>query len=237
MRTIILSLLCAATILAMPSCHKISGDGPVVTQNINVTGFTGIYAGIDGDVYFTQDSVFKVQLVGQSNILSHVRTYVDNGILQLQFEPMANIGRHTRLTAYVSAPAAYSLGINGSGTLRVLQPLISSDLTLKINGSGDLYVARLDGANLYSNISGSGSINVASGAIRSASLQISGSGNIDLLNVAATNVDSRISGSGTTKVNVTNSLNVNISGSGDVYYIGNPTIQSSISGSGKILHY
>ena len=237
MKTTIFSLLCAAVLFATPSCNKISGDGPVVSQKLNITGFTGIYAGIDGDVYFTQDSVFKVEIVGQSNIISHIQTYVENGVLQMHFEPLANIGRHTRVTAYVSAPSAYNLGINGSGTLKVLQPIISSDLSLKVNGSGDIYVAQLTGTNLYGNISGSGNINIGAGSVRNESLQISGSGAIDLFNMYARTVDSRTSGSGTTKVNVSDDLTVNISGSGDVYYMGNPSVHSSISGSGKVIHY
>lgn len=237
MKTIILSIFSAAVLFATPSCNKISGDGPIVTQKLNITGFNGIYAGIDGDVYFTQDSEFKVEIVGQSNIISHIQTYVENGVLQMHFEPLANIGRHSRITAYVSAPSAYNLGVNGSGSLKVLQPIISSDLSLKVNGSGDLYIAQLNGTNLYGKISGSGNINVGSGTVRNESLQISGSGTLDLLGIAARTVDTRTSGSGTTKVNVSDDLTVNISGSGDVYYMGNPSVHSSISGSGRVIRY
>ncbi len=237
MKSVILSLLCAATALTVTSCHRINGEGPTITQTYNYTGFSGVYAGIDGDVYFTQDSVYKVEIVGQANIISEVQTSVENGVLQMNFKPLANIGRHTRLTAYVSAPAAYNLGVNGSGTLKVLQPLISSDLTLKVNGSGDVYVAQLNGSNLYGTISGSGGITVASGTVRNESLQISGSGDINMLNILTKTCNTRTSGSGSTKVNVSDNLDVNISGSGSVYYLGNPSIHSTISGSGKVIHY
>lgn len=237
MKNVILSIICAATVILAPSCHKISGDGPTITQTYNLTGFNGVNAGIDGDVYFTQSNEYKVEIVGQSNIISHVQTYIENGVLQMHFEPLANIGRHTRLTAYVSAPAAYNLGVNGSGTLKVLQPLISSDLSLKVNGSGDLYVSQLNGSNLSANISGSGNISVGSGNVRSENLQISGSGTIDLLNIYTKNCTTHTSGSGTTKVNVSDYLDATISGSGDVYYLGNPIIHTNISGSGKVVHY
>lgn len=237
MKTLLLSVLSLAVVCLNPSCNKIAGDGPVISQKLNIKGFTGVYAGIDGDIYFTQDSVFKVEIVGQSNIISHIQTYVENGVLQMHFEPLANIGRHTRLSVYISAPAAYNLGINGSGSLKVLQPVISSDLNVKVNGSGDIYIAQLSGTNLYGNISGSGSINIGGGTVRSESLQISGSGNIDLLNITAKTADTRTSGSGDIRVNVADDLTVNISGSGDVYYMGNPAIHASISGSGRVQHY
>lgn len=237
MKQIILSLLSVALVSGITSCHKIVGEGPTITQSFNITGFNGVYAGIDGDVYFTQDSVYKVEIVGQSNIISQVETKVENGILNMSFRPLANIGRHDRLRAYISAPAAYNLGINGSGSLKVLQPLISSDLILKVNGSGDVYVSQLSGGNLYGTISGSGNMSVGGGQVRYESLQISGSGSIDMLNILTRQCDTRTSGSGTTKVNVSDELNVNISGSGDVYYLGNPVIHSDISGSGKVIHY
>lgn len=237
MKNAILAIAGAAIVMLTPSCNKISGDGPEVTQNYNITGFNGVYAGIDGDVYFTQDSVYKVQIVGQSNIISHIQTYVENGVLQMHFEPLANIGPHSRITAYISAPAAYNLGVNGSGTLKVLQPLISSDLNLKVNGSGDIYVTQLTGTNLYGNISGSGNIVVGAGNVRNETLQISGSGDINMLNIYTRYCTTKTSGSGTTKVNVSDNLDATISGSGNVYYLGNPIVYSSISGSGKVMHY
>lgn len=237
MRTLFLSILCGVAIFTTTSCHKISGDGPVVSKNIGLAGFNGIYSGIDGDVYFTQDSVYKVEIDGQANILSHIQAYVENGILQMHFEPLANIGAHTRIAVHVSAPAVYNLGVTGPGSLKVLQPLISGSLTLKVNGSGDVYIAQLNGTYLYSNITGSGSINIGNGCIKKEQLQISGSGNIDLLNVIAKTAETNTSGSGTSRVNVSDDLDVSISGSGDVYYTGNPALHSSISGSGKVVHY
>lgn len=237
MKNIILSMFCAASALTITSCHRINGEGPTITQTYGYTGFNGICAGIDGDVYFTQDSIYKVEIVGQANIISEIQTSVKNGILQMHFKPLANIGRHTRLTAYVSAPAAYNLDLTGSGTIKVLQPLISSDLTLNVSGSGDVFVAQLNGTNLYSTISGGGNITVANGNVRNETLEISGSGDINMLNILTKYCSTNTSGSGTTKVNVSNDLDVTISGSGGVYYLGNPSIHSSISGSGRVTHY
>lgn len=221
----------------MTSCHRIAGEGPTVMQSYNYSGFNGISSGIDGDVYFTQDSVYSVRIYAQANIMSEIQTSIENGVLQLHYKPLANIGRHDPVTIYVSAPAVYSLLVDGSGTLNAQQAVISSDLHLKVDGSGSIFVAHYSGSNLYGDISGSGSINVAGGTARNESFHISGSGNIEMLGVLTKTCDTHTSGSGTTKVNVSDDLNVNISGSGDVYYSGNPSVHSSISGSGTVMHY
>ena len=237
MKKHMLLLLCAVITLVAPSCHKISGEGAVVTRTFSIKDFSGIYAGIDGDIYFTQDSVYKVEILAQQNIQELIQTYVDGGVLQLQFEKFKNVGNHSRITVYVSAPSIHDLGVNGSGYLRVLQPVMSSALHLKVNGSGDVYVSQFNGANLTGTISGSGNINVGSGSASTETLQISGSGGIDMLNLSARSVNVRISGSGNAKVNATDNLDVNISGSGDVYYLGSPSLHTSISGSGKVRPY
>ena len=66
------------------------------------------------------------------------------------------------------------------------------------------------------------------------SLKISGSGDMDFGNFMAKHTTSRISGSDGMKVNVEETLDVNISGSGSVRYRGNPVVTSSISGSGSV---
>ena len=236
MKKNMLTLLFATLMLAFSSCNKISGDGPIITKTLNYTDFTSINSGLDGDVYYTQDNVYKVEIHAQSNIMNIIQTNVVNGELQLAFEKFRNIGSHDRVSVYISAPFVNGLGINGTGNLYALQPINSANINLKVNGSGLVNLRGYTGTLLSGNISGSGQITVSGGSVNSEDLHISGSGTIDLLNISSLDVTTHTSGSGSTSVNASDMLNVHISGSGDVYYTGNPSVNSSISGSGKLHH-
>jgi hypothetical protein len=224
----------ALSSFAFQSCHKTSGDGPSVTKDYNLSGFTSIDAGLEGDVYYTQSSTYKVEIYAQTNVHELIETPIVDGELHLQFKKFSKLGRHDRVVVYISAPSVNGLGVNGSGHLRVTQPMNSANV--KVNGSGDINIASYTGDYLSANISGSGHINVNGGTARSTDLHISGSGDIDMLNLDAESVKTNTSGSGNTTVSASKYLDVRISGSGDVYYRGNPSVNASISGSGKVSH-
>lgn len=235
MKKNMLTIIFATVIFALQACHKISGDGPVITRTYSNTGFSSVCAGIDGDVYYTQDSVYKVVINAQANILDNIDVLQTNGELQIQFAKFKNIGRHDRITMYVSGPSINGLGINGSGKMYALQPIHSNSLALKVDGSGGVAISSFTGNNLSAEISGSGDMQVNGGSVSNEALHISGSGSMDFAGVKADNVTTNTSGSGTMHVYAVNTLYVNISGSGTVFCLGNPSIYSHISGSGRVI--
>jgi hypothetical protein len=236
MKKSIVAVLSVAAVLGFQSCRKISGNGPSITKTYSLSGFTAVNTGIDGDVYFTQDSVYKVEIYGQSNILDRLETPIVNGELRLEFRKYAHLGNHERVVAYISGPSMNGLTVNGSGSLSVNQSTTGTRLNLRVSGSGSINVASYTGNELIADISGSGRINVNGGNVNNENLHISGSGDMNLLGIVTKNATTSTSGSGNISLYVTSSLDVRISGSGDVYYVGNPSVSASISGSGKVTH-
>jgi len=55
-------LAAAAIILALPSCTKVIGEGPVQTQTYAITNFSGVSGSIGGKINYTIDPVFKVEI-------------------------------------------------------------------------------------------------------------------------------------------------------------------------------
>ncbi len=229
-------IIAIVSIIAMmfQSCRKINGVGPTVSKNYNVSNFTSIDAGLDADVYYTQDSFFNVEIQAQQNVLDIIETPVVGSELRLQFEKYKNVWKHDRITVHITAPYLTGLGINGSGKIIVDKPITSNSMSLNVNGSGSINVASYTGQSLTGKISGSGSMSVRGGSVSYEALRISGSGDMDLLGLSAISVSAEISGSGSATVRVSDNLDVRISGSGSVYYSGNPSVQTEISGSGKV---
>ncbi len=229
-------LLLALVIILLPSCKKIVGKGDVITEHRNVTGFTAIDLAIAGDVYFTPDSVYHVEIQAQQNVADVIETYLSGNTLVLRLKDHTVLGKHDQIRFNISGPNVAEFNVSGSGTYRIQQAVDESTVKLGISGSGDI-----DANSFYSNvldaaISGSGSMSAGSGTVSIGYLKISGSGNINMISVVFDTVYATISGSGDISAKVIKYLDGTISGSGSIHYDGSPVINSHVSGSGKITH-
>lgn len=233
---VVLLLLAVVCIQMMSACRKVVGEGPVVAETRNPGNFSGIRMGISGNVYYKQDNFYKLEIKAQQNILDVIETPIINNELVIRFRDHARVRTHEDIVINVTTPAMSSLTVSGSGNINAIGTITSPDMWLSVSGSGDIHVPALVTTYIDAGISGSGSITVFGGSATSEQLTISGSGAIDLLNVPVNTSSVKTSGSGTSKVNVSQNLDVNISGSGTVFYKGNPSIHSKITGSGALVH-
>lgn len=232
---IILSIISFIT----PSCRKgsiwgIYGKGPKVTQTHNLNNFSSISVEDDADVYFIQDSVYRVEVTGQQNILAVLDLKVVDGQLKIAF--LREVRRHDGLSVNIHAPFLNSLTINGSGNYTMEGNVHTDNMGLYINGSGNMVFDNLNCTNIDTKITGSGNLTINGGNCNSATYNLLGSGNVFTTALASKNTTAKISGSGSISCWTNDNLSVSISGSGDVRYKGTPAITSSISGSGKLIH-
>lgn len=222
------------TVLVMSSCRKVIGTGPVITEVRSTTGFTTIAMSLSGNVYYRQDSVYKVELQAQQNILNIIETSVKNNELLLKFKNNVYVRRHEDIVVTISAPSVEAFRISGSCDFRTSGDLTPANCKLVISGSGSITVPKLVTNNLEATISGSGGIRISGGSVTHQDLRISGSGSMDHAELAAKTSKTSTSGSGTMKVYTSDRLEAHISGSGNVYYRGTPVVSASNSGSGKV---
>lgn len=234
MRKSILILVAALSALGIQSCHKIDGNGPIVSESRNISGFNAINAGIDGTIYYTQGPSYNVEIHAQKNIIDILETRVSNGELKIDIDYHRILGRHDPVEIYITSPDITSLALSGSGDIKATNAISTGNMDLKISGSGTITLPAIQASYLHAKISGSGDMFVNGGTVDREKLEISGSGNADMLNVEGRAGETHTSGSGTAKVNLSETLDVHISGSGDVFYKGHPLITTSISGSGKL---
>jgi hypothetical protein len=235
MKQLIMAALLLAPAMGMSACNKINGEGPVITEERSVSAFSRLYSDISGDVYYTPDSIYRVSIRAQRNILDVLNTTVNGNRLTIEFKPGKWVGRHDRIEVYVSGPDVTALSVNGSGDLKVTKAFHPHELDVEVNGSGSISIPELVTGNINTEVNGSGDIRILNGTAVNVHTEISGSGTIDVIGIAARTADTHTAGSGDTYVQVSDALNVHTSGSGDVYYRGNPRISKDISGSGKVI--
>jgi len=236
-QTLSILLLCLAFITT--SCAQdwwggkgISGEGSVVTKNLDLDNFTGFELSISANVELTRGSTQAVKVVGQQNIIDNIETDVHNGFWNISFDQ--NVSRYDELKIYITLPTIDKAYISGSGNITSESTFTGLDeLDLSISGSGDIEMGA-EAQALSCSISGSGDIEVG-GRSQTLDVSISGSGDVRANNLVAETVKIGIAGSGDCKVHATSSLKVDIVGSGDVYYKGSPNVNSKVVGSGDVI--
>lgn len=233
LKTFGLGLLLAAGFSACSLVGIERSRGPVTTATFEETGFHSIHNELPGDIEIKVGDSFKVEVTAEESALEEIETFVTEGVLHLQFDNSMYDVDH--LKVIVTAPAWSAFTLTGSANMTITDAIVGSSLSLKISGSGDVFVNNAQYTSTQMDISGSGNMTLA-GASDSLVCKISGIGSVNNLGYQTKVTDADISGSGSMSVWVTERLDVKISGSGDVSYQGNPaTVNTTITGSGKVI--
>jgi len=219
------------------SCRKgyfcESGYGEQSSQEIKVNEFNRINLTANADVYLSQGDTQEVSIVAQDNILKILKTNVIDQEMVIDFDEC--VSDYDKVKIYIKIKNIKALKVSGAGTIISEDNLISDNISLTIEGSGNIDLEKVNFEKIISLISGSGDINLI-GTNNQHVIQISGTGNINAFDLISHNVNVELSGSGNIHVFVNNTLNVKISGSGSVYYKGNPpNINMETTGTGKVI--
>ncbi|MFK5856446.1 MAG: head GIN domain-containing protein [Bacteroidota bacterium] len=231
-------------------CRKfpgIDGNGSVITETRMSVSFNRIDNQGNFNVYYVYDTVFRVVIEAESNLVPHIRTVVSGNILRISSYENLNNNYVMKITVY--APVLESIEVSGTGLFDA-SDIVTDRLLVHLSGSGSIYGSVTSGY-YEAIISGSGDINFEVNAVSTkavisgsggmklfgvtpvAELIISGSGNIESFGMPVATCNARISGSGNIFTTVSEFLDVSISGSGNLYYRGDPVINSDLTGSGS----
>jgi len=193
------------------SFDKIEGSGNIVSEDRKLNNFQSIslLGSIDVNINYSDDTSCTV--VGDDNIIEHVKTEVINNKLKIFIDKSYSSTK--ALVVNLSALKVNELSVSGSGDIK-FKNYKDDALSLKISGSGDIL--------------GDGDVETLTG-------RINGSGDLLLKELHSKSIKIHINGSGDAELWASNSLIAKINGSGDINYHGNPkTVESAINGSGEI---
>lgn len=235
MKKLSIVLLIAAVAAGLQSCHKIVGEGPVITESRNAGNFTSIEYAVPADLSFIPSDHNEITIEAQQNIINVIETFVSGDELKIRVRNSVMLHSSERIRVTVKSATVSGLSVNGSGDLSIVPQFAPASLRLKVNGSGSIRAENINTGTLSANISGSGKIEINNGNADRADVAISGSGKVDMLGLRAATASTETSGSGTTRLHVKDQLDVRISGSGDVFYKGSPAVSTHISGSGSVI--
>jgi len=225
--------LCFLTLQLL--CLCIDGQVPaIVIQQRPIGKFFGIYSTGPFDVTVDIGSTESVTVQAAPEIISYVETVVQSPfILVIRFSDTltAPINFQGSIKILLTVRALTTLTVTGSGPLTVTGPIVSNDLQIESDGSGDIR-APLKVNNVNVILTGSGNL-FTSGKVKNANINISGSGSVFGKDLASQVANIAIQASGDVALYCENDLSVWIAGSGSVQYGGNPTVNQQIIGSGS----
>jgi hypothetical protein len=242
-RTSLLTVAALVAVLSiLTSCDGfylgcLEGNGDITREERSLSDFSGVISEGEYDVFIMIDSVSKVRIEADENLIPYIRTFVkdnklviDNGTrrcLRNRDDMPIRIDVHT--------PDLYDIELDGSGVIYSDYYIYVDYLNIELNGSGLIDLRDIDAQEMDVLLSGSGEIELW-GLVGENNMDIPGSGVIKAYHLEQDECYASISGSGDMYVFVYDLLDANISGSGNIFYRGNPRINIKISGSGSLIN-
>ena len=219
MRNIIVVL--TIMVVAFCSCKKISGNGDVITETINLEEYFNEVRNetkFDIEVYFANEN--NVVITGESNIIHSLSINVKSKQLVIK-------KAKAKYTLFNTKPVTIKVYMNnrnqlkfssygvGAGNIKIDSPL-SEKITYESSGTGDITAFNTENEAVEVKITGSGNVEI-SGVAGEVIIRNSGSGNAKCYSLSAQFVEIHNSGSGRVEAFATDAIEIWQTGSGEVY--------------------
>ena len=231
----------------------VNGNGVLVSDERDETGFAGIENSTMANVHFTKSDIYSIIVEADENLQQYIKTSVSSGILEIHTRGTQCIRPDRTPVIYITGPEMSDINLSGSGDI-FSDTLLGEDINIYDSGSGNIKSNFAESDEIEIKNSGSGNITLHEMITDEATFKITGSGDITVEgNTTTSNISSTgsgnlnaddliselcntlISGSGNVYVRVIDELIASLTGSGNLYYIGNPDIHQNITGSGRII--
>jgi len=236
-KAVFLSLILA---LSISSCYidgwgtGISGNGNVVEESRDVTGFTAVEVSTGIDVFLTQGNEFDVVVEADENLQEVILTELKGDRLVIRTDHV-NIRSAKSKKVHVTLPELTGLKISSAGDCVGETPFECQDLRLSISSAGDLTL-EVDADRIDLDISSSGDAKLA-GSAEELDANLSSAGDLNAFDLLAGKVDVSVSSAGDARVHATDEISMTASSAGNIYYRGNAqVVHSNSSSAGSIVH-
>ncbi len=229
-------LLLLASSGLMGSCLDITGvkgDGNVVKEDRDVSGFTSLEVSGAFHVYLYQGKSEALTIEADKNLMQYIKTEVKGDRLEIYTDE--NINKATKLNIYLTFEELEMIDISGAVSVTSEEMLQFDELDIDGSGASEINL-KINAASLNADFSGASEINLY-GKAQTATFDLSGASEIDALEFEISHCELEVSGASDARIHVTGNLEVEVSGAASVRYKGKPHVQSDISGAGSLKPY
>ncbi|MCI0556679.1 MAG: DUF2807 domain-containing protein [Anaerolineae bacterium] len=213
----------------------VPGSGKIESETREVQGFLAVSINYPAEVLIQQGKVESVKIEADDNLLSQLTTEVNDDTLVIENKEerwSERVNPTERVKITITVKDLHEIEFSSAGNLRV-EGLKTDELSLKLNGVGEMILNDLDVRKLECRLSGAGNIE-ANGVADELDIRISGVGGFDAPKLESMVANVRISGAGSATVFVKDDLTARVSGAGSINYYGSPTLHEEVSGAGSV---
>jgi len=234
-----IAFLATVLLMGLSSCvitgwdQGISGNGHVVEESRDISGFTGVHISSGIDVQISQGDDFEVIVEADENLQDVIVTETSGRMLVVKTEHV-NIRNARSKKVHVTLPELTELKISSAGDCVGQTPFDCDNLMISISSAGDLTL-EVDAREIGIDISSSGDCRIA-GSADILDARLSSAGDLNAFDLVAGKVDVDVSSAGDARVNATDEITMNASSAGNIYYRGGAKIiRSHSSSAGDII--
>lgn len=230
-----------ATIIALlfSSCNYkidlgngIDGNGNVQTETRTITEtFTKVDVSRGIDVVLEQADVTKIEVEADENLLKHITTKVENGILKVTSDE--NIDNAEMMTVHVAMPTITEIETTSGATLTSKNTLKGTNLKVKTS-SGSEIQATVEFDEIACESTSGSNIDIAGKALKLETASSSGS-EINAESLLANDIFAQSTSGSSTQVHPLVKLSGKASSGSSIDYDGNPkTIEKEETSGGSV---
>lgn len=233
------ALLFIVITFALSSCiidgweNGISGNGNVIEESRDISGFTGVHVSTGIDVYLTQGNDFNVRVEADENLIEVILTELEGDMLVVKTDRV-NIRNAKSKKVFVTLPELSQLKISSAGDCEGQTAFRCDDLRLSVSSAGDLSLD-VEARSINIDISSSGDARLT-GSADELDVSLSSAGDLHAFDLIAGIVKVNVSSAGDARVHATDEISMNVSSAGNIYYKGNAeVVHSRKSSAGDIV--
>ncbi len=186
------------------------GSGRLKTETRNVSEFHKIVIGGSTEAEVRVGPKASLEITADDNLLSHIRTRVEDGALVIDHEGSFSSEHQTR--AVITVPSLTAIEISGAGQINV-KDVHSKELSVELSGASRI---------------------TATGTADEINLSASGASKADFSSLSAKKAT--VDGTGASKltVNASGEISGDLSGASHLRYSGHPQVHVDTSGASSV---
>lgn len=211
---------------------RIKGNGETITQDREVSSFSGIKACCSFKVEVSKGAP-AVRVEAESNLMEYISTEVSGGRLSIRYSRNVNISSSKPIRIYVTMNELDFVAASSSSTILFKDSFRGDDLEVDVSSSARIQDLDFSGDQIYLEASSSGKIDIAGSGSRIRA-KASSSGKITASDCKVERARADVSSGAGIYLNVSGELDADASSGGNIRYTGSPSVDSDTSSGGSV---
>ncbi|MCE1200000.1 MAG: DUF2807 domain-containing protein [Marinilabiliales bacterium] len=232
-KSVTVFLLIAASLSTISCIPHIRGNGKVVSQDRNLSGFDAIKVSSGIELVMNQDNTEKVVVEADENIQPILKTEVRGSELRIYMEE--SILHAKKMKVYVTLKQLKSLHASSGSEAKSTGPINSDELRIDASSGSEVHMEVVCKSISLSSSSGS-ELNV-SGTTQSVYAESSSGSDLKASHLIAEKGNVTSSSGAELTINITKDVQAHASSGAEITVLGNPASRNSDSSSGGEVHF